>query len=603
MRDWALILSIGLTIGTLSLVGCATSRETGAPPPVVAGTAEPATEAEPESSDARVGLGSGWFDAEEVEWNMSLVSESRPAPELTPSTAGDFSFMNSDMAFKGNYLIQGNFSGIQIWDISTPSTPTLVKTVVCPGWQNDVSVYGDLLFVSVEDFNSRIDCGTEPMPETANSERMRGIRIFDISDIANPQLITNVQTCRGSHTHTLVTDANDPENVYIYVSGSAPVRPEAELAGCVDVPPDQDPNSALLRIDVIQVPVNAPGEARIVSSARIFEGLETPPTHPEPDQQVEGQPMGPSPDQCHDITVYPELGLAAGACQGHGILLDISDPAHPTRLAAVQDENFSYWHSATFNNDGSKILFTDEWGGGTSPKCRATDRPEWGADAIFTRDGNELTFHSYYKLPVPQTPEENCVAHNGSLIPVPGRDIFAQSWYQGGISIFDWTDPANPYEIAYFDRGPVDATQMAMGGSWSVYWYNGKLYSSEIARGLDVLELTPSEHLSQNEIDAAKLVQFESLNVQTQPQLSWPPSFVVARAYLDQLERTDGLAPERIAAIRSELDRAERLAGQALSYVLTALAGQLDAEAAGAADADKVRTLAQEIRDLANAPT
>ena len=313
--------------------------------------------------------------------------------------------------------------------------------------------------------------------------------------------------------------------------------------------------------------------------------------------------MGPSPDQCHDITVYPELGLAGGACQGHGFLLDISDPANPTRLADVTDPNFAYWHSATFNNDGSKILFTDEWGGGTSPKCRATDRPEWGANAIFTRDGNELTFHSYYKLPVPQTPEENCVAHNGSLIPVPGRDIMAQSWYQGGISIFDWTDPANPYEIAYFDRGPVDATQMAMGGSWSVYWYNGHLYSSEIARGLDVLELTPSEHLSQNEIDAAKLVQFESLNVQTQPELSWPPSFVVARAYLDQLERTDGLAPDRIADIRSELDRAEGLSGQAQTDALTALAGQLDAEAQGAVDPDKVRTLAQEVRDLANAPT
>jgi hypothetical protein len=432
---------------------------------------------------------------------------------------------------------------------------------------------------------------------------MRGIRIFDISDIANPRLVTNVQTCRGSHTHTLVTAPDDPEHVYIYVSGSAPVRPEAELAGCVDVPPEQDPNSALLRIDVIQVPVAAPEEARIVSGARIFEGLETPATHPDPDFQVEGQPMGPSPDQCHDITVYPELGLAAGACQGHGILLDIRDPANPTRLADVTDPNFAYWHSATFNNDGSKILFTDEWGGGTSPKCRATDRPEWGADAIFTREGNALTFHSYYKLPVPQTPEENCVAHNGSLIPVPGRDIMAQSWYQGGISIFDWTDPANPYEIAYFDRGPVDATKMTIGGSWSVYWYNGRLYSSEIARGLDVLELTPSEHLSQNEIDAAKLVTFESLNVQEQPQYEWPPSFVVARAYLDQLERNDGLAPDRIAAIRTELDRAEGLSGQAQTDALTALAGQVDADAQDAADPDKVRTLAQELRDLANAPT
>jgi hypothetical protein len=432
---------------------------------------------------------------------------------------------------------------------------------------------------------------------------MRGIRIFDISDIANPRLITNVQTCRGSHTHTLVTDPDDTANVYIYVSGSSPVRPEEELAGCVAEPPAQDPNSALLRIDVIQVPVDSPEEARIVSSARIFEGLETPPTHPEPDQQVEGQAMGPSPDQCHDITVYPELGLAAGACQGHGLLLDISDPVNPNRTADVTDENFAYWHSATFNNDGSKILFTDEWGGGTVPRCRATDRPEWGANAIFTREGDELTFQSYYKLPVPQTPEENCVAHNGSLVPVPGRDIMAQSWYQGGISVFDWTDPANPYEIAYFDRGPVDTTQMAMGGSWSVYWYNGKLYSSEIARGLDVLELVPSEHLSQNEIDAARLVHFDALNVQTQPSYDWPPSFVVARAYLDQLERNDGLVPDQIATIRSELDRAEGLAGQAQSDALTALATQLEGYAEGAADAEKTRTLAAAVRELADAQT
>jgi hypothetical protein len=596
------LVLLAMAIGVPLLAACATTRET-TPPPVVTGAAEPATTPESGSTDGRLGLSAGWMNAEEATWNMRLVSETQPSPQFIPSAPGDFNFMNSDMAFTGNYLVQGNFNGIQIWDISNPAAPSLVKALVCPGWQNDVSIYEDLLFVSVESLNARLDCGTNAPQEEVSADRIRGIRIFDISDIANPRLITNVQTCRGSHTHTLVTDANDPENVYIYVSGSAPVRPETELPGCVAVPPDQDPNSALLRIDVIQVPVAAPEQARVVSSARIFEGLETPPTHPEPGQPSDGTPLGPSPDQCHDITVYPDLGLAGGACQGHGFLLDIRDPANPKRVAAVTDANFAYWHSATFNNDGTKILFTDEWGGGLAPKCRATDRPEWGADAIFSLTGTTMTFESYYKLPVAQTEFENCVAHNGSLVPVPGRDIMAQSWYQGGVSVFDWTDPKNPVEIAYFDRGPMSATELQGAGSWSVYWYNGRLYSSEIARGLDVLELTPSEHLSQNEIDAAKLVRFDVLNVQEQPKLEWPPSFVVARAYLDQLERNGGLAANRIAGVRSELDRAEGLRGQARIDALTALAGQIDADAAGAADGDKVRTLAQEVRDLANAQT
>lgn len=592
-----------MSIALMFVAACATSRETAAPPPVVAGQAEPAPPAEPASSDERVGLGGGWFDADVAAWNMAVVSETRPSEQMIPSAPGDFNFMNSDMAFDGNYLIQGNFNGLQIWDISNPATPTLVTALVCPGWQNDVSVYGDLLFVSVESVHSRNDCGTQGVPDSVSSERMRGIRIFDISDIANPRLITNVQTCRGSHTHTLVTDSADPENAYIYVSGSSPVRSPSELAGCSNLPPDEDPNSSVLRIDVIQVPLDAPETAHIVSSARIFEGLETPATHEEPGEPApEGGLLGPSPDQCHDITVYPALGLAGGACQGHGFLLDISDVAHPQRVAHVTDPNFSYWHSATFNNDGTKVLFTDEWGGGLAPKCRASDRPEWGANAIFTIRGTELTFESYYKLPVAQTETENCVAHNGSLVPVPGRDIMAQSWYQGGISVFDWTDPKNPVEIAYFDRGPVSATELQAGGSWSVYWYNGHLYSSEISRGLDVLELTPSEFLSEDEIEAAKLVRFDVLNVQEQPKLVWPPSFVVARAYLDQLERSDGLVLDRIGAVRNELARAEGLTGQAQADALTALANALDADAQTAADPEKVRMLAEAVRAL-NAQT
>jgi hypothetical protein len=281
------------------------------------------------------------------------------------------------------------------------------------------------------------------------------------------------------------------------------------------------------------------------------------------------------------------------------LLLDIKDAAHPVRIAAASDSNFSYWHSATFNNDGTKVLFTDEWGGGIGPKCRASDRPQWGADALFTIANGALTFRGYYKLPAPQTSQENCVAHNGNLIPVPGRDIMVQGWYQGGVSVFDWTDPAHPVEIAFFDRGPMDSTKLEPAGSWSAYWYNGYIYSSEIARGLDVLELQPSALLSQNELDAAKLVRVDYQNVQDQQKIVWPASFVVARACVDQLERSHGLAAGRIAAVRTALTAAEQKSGAARKTALTTLATQLDRDAATAADGAKVRTLAGAVRALA----
>ncbi|HJU66391.1 MAG TPA: hypothetical protein VJ596_11965, partial [Gemmatimonadaceae bacterium] len=306
------------------------------------------------------------------------------------------------------------------------------------------------------------------------------------------------------------------------------------------------------------------------------------------------------PTQCHDITVYPEVGLAGGACGGYGLLLDISDPANPRRIGAVADSNFAYWHSATFNNDGTKILFSDEWGGGGAPKCRATDRKEWGANAIFTLENRRMVFKSYYKLPAPQTAQENCVAHNGSLIPIPGRDVMVQGWYQGGISIFDWTDAANPKEIAYFDRGPVDSTRLGNGGSWSAYWYNGAIISSEISRGLDVVELTPSEFISQNEIDAAKTVQLDYFNAQGQPKFVWPPSFALARSYVDQLERSKCLSSERISAIRQGLDQAERASGGQRSDALSALASQLGNDASGSCDAPKLQKLQSAVRDLSN---
>src|SRR6185295_2164125 len=349
----------------------------------------------------------------------------------------------------------------------------------------------------------------------------------------NPRQLAAVQTCRGSHTHTLVVDPKDKNNVYIYVSGTSFVRQNEEMAGCSGEAPDKNPNTSLFSIDVIKVPVASPKDARIVSSPRLFmdartgalNGLSSGGTHGK-----EGAEKPTDSDQCHDITVFSSIGLAAGACSGNGIILDIKDPVHPKRLDAVNDPNYSYWHSASFSNDGSKVIFTDEWGGGLGARCRANDPSKWGADAIFNLNNNKLSFASYYKLPAAQGDSENCVAHNGSLVPVPGRDIEVQSWYQGGISVMDFTDVAHPVEIAYFDRGPIDPNMLVLGGDWSAYWYNGRIYASEIARGLDIFQLTPTKSLTQNEIDAAEAVRVAALNVQNQERIEWPRTLVVAKA-------------------------------------------------------------------------
>jgi hypothetical protein len=554
------------------------------------------------STDPRVGLRAGWHDAAEAISNLELVSHSdRPAGFFNPANMGDFGFINADIAMSGNHVFIGGYNGFQVWDVSNPVRPALLAAHVCPGGQGDVSVYGKLLFVSVEETRGRTDCGTNAPTDTVSADRFRGVRIFDVTDVAHPRQVGAVQTCRGSHTHTLVTDPRDPANVYIYVSGTGPARPGGELTGCSGRPPEEDPNTSYFRIEVIKVPVAAPQDARIVNAPRIFADAATgaiaglwPGGNHGPGTQSTSRT-----NQCHDITVYPEIGLAAGACAGNGILLDISDPANPRRVAEVSDPNFAYWHSATFNNDGTKVLFSDEWGGGTQPRCRATDRPQWGADAIYTLSGRTLTPASFYKLPAPQTDTENCVAHNGSLIPVPGRDIMVQAWYQGGVSVFDFTDAAHPVEIAFFDRGPMSATQLALSGFWSAYWYNGLIYGSEIGRGLDIFRLKPSAHLSQNEIDAAGLVRMERFNAQDQTKLVWPASFSVARAYRDQLQRNHGVQPSVAARITSQLDAAERARGAGRRGRLTALAAELDREAGRAADAAKVRMLAGAVRDLA----
>jgi hypothetical protein len=587
-------------IGAFALSGCSqpsTSGAGGAPSPVNLSTTPP-------SPDPRVGLKPGLTDAGVAAWNMRLVSN-------VPSPAGFETTSNSDLAFRGNYVFQGNYNGFAVWDMSNPTRPKLTRQFLCPASQSDVSVYGNLLFVSGEGLTGRLDCGPQGVQQAVSHDRLRGIRIFDATDVTNPTYVANVQTCRGSHTHTVVTDPKDKDNVYIYVSGSAGVRPAEELPGCSALMPEEDVNSALFRIEVIKVPLAAPAQAKIVSSPRIFQDLAAPPRHADPVDsaaaaRAAARPPRPArpgagrgPTQCHDITVYPAIGLAGGACGGYGLLLDISDAANPTRIGAVADSNFSFWHSATFSNDGSKILFTDEWGGGSAPRCRATDKYEWGANAIFTLTNRQMEFKSYYKMPAAQTSQENCVAHNGSLVPIPGRDVMVQGWYQGGISVFDWTNPSKPVEIAYYDRGPVDGTRLANGGSWSVYWYNGYMVSSEIARGLDIFELAPSGFLTRNEIDAAKTVRFEYLNAQEQPKMVWPASFALARAYLDQLERGRGLASDKLATARAELARAESLSGQARRDALSQLATRLHGDARGAADEPKAHVAASAVGELA----
>jgi hypothetical protein len=662
LRRSSQIGTLVVAAGLLATTACASSRNVQVGSSPAAPNVAPVMSAAPPTPDPRVGLKAGLLDAGEAVWNLNVLSKNRPSKDFVGVT-------NSDLAFVGKYAIQGSYNGYQIWDISNPRQPVMAEGYVCPASQSDVSVYKNLLFVSGEGASGRLDCGKQGVAEAVSHDRLRGIRIFDMTDIHNPKYIANVQTCRGSHTHSVLVDPKDKENIYVYVSGSSGVRPAEELPGCVSAPPSQDPNSALFRIEVIKVPLAHPEQAAIVNSPRIFNDLVAPPTHglapqdkadiaaakargefvvdimgqtavlpsrmtqpmldslvkarggsgaptaadsaklraelPGIIQKMIGAPAQsgngprPGPTQCHDITNYPAIGLAGGACEGYGLLLDISDPVNPRRMAAVSDSNFSYWHSATFNNDGTKVLFSDEWGGGGGPKCRDTDPKEWGADAIFTIENRQMHFQSYYKLTAPQTSLENCVAHNGSLIPIPGRDVMVQAWYQGGISVFDWTDAAHPKEIAFFDRGPVDATHMASGGSWSIYWYNGVMVSSEIARGLDIFELAPSPYMTQNEIDAAKSVRLDYFNTQDQPKFVWPASFALARAYVDQLQRSNGLAADRLAAVRAELAAAEKASGSSRRDALNKLASALDGDAGRSRDGAKVRMLVTAVRDLA----
>ena len=510
---------------------------------------EDSTEEEVSSEDVTSGLAETPADEEEEE-----DENADPRPSL-------LEFSNTDLLFSGTNLVAGNYHGFNTYDLSNPRAPELLSSVVCPGGQGDVSLIGHLLIMSVQETRGRLDCGLEGVPEPTSQDRIQGIRIFDVSDFSMPLQVGAVQTCRGSHTHTVVGQPDESNNAYVYVSGTSRVRDDEELAGCSNDSPFENPDSALFRIEVIEIPMDRPQDARIVNRPFIFSD----PTSGVLAGLWEGGDHGPETqrtsetNQCHDITTFPGIGLAAGACSGNGILLDISDPSNPERLDQVIDPGFAYWHSATFNNDGTKVIFTDEWGGGGRPRCRALDPLDWGADAFYDIVDGKLEFRSHYKMPAPQTDTENCVAHNGSLIPVPGRDIFVQAWYQGGVSVVDFTDSTNPVEIAFFDRGPLDEDELITAGYWSTYWYGGYIYGTEIARGLDVFALNPSDYLTENEIAAASLQEANlTVNAQTQVQAVWPAVPVVARAYIDQLQRSNVISNDQLQELDSVLSEAER---------------------------------------------
>ncbi len=575
----------------------------------------------PDPKDPRSNLKPGRDDAGEAARNMRLVSFTKKPAEF--DSARGLTFINSDLAFKDKYVYQGNFSGFMIWDVGDPAKPKVVSVVSCVTSQGDPSIYGNLLFISAEGAGNRTDCAKGGWKDP--KDHMAGVRIYDVSDPSKPRLVKNVQTCKGSHTHTIVPHPKKKDVIYIYVSGSQAARPDSELPGCRNGTDAADEKNSLFRLDVIKVELKHPEKAAVVTGARIFTGLDPAPRAASRQRPAAPgdttRPVAPTgPRNCHDVTVYPAMKLLAGACGSYGLLVDISNPEKPVRLDARTDTNFSLWHTAVFSNDGKKVVFTDEWGGGTAPMCQANSMMEMGGNTILTVDkAKKYTQHSYFKIPSAQTAQENCVSHNGGLIPVPGRDIMVQGWYQGGVSVMEFTDPDHPQELAYFDRGSIDPPPGAdvtvtpaeqgrgrgnrgtTGGSWGAYYWNGMIYSSELNRGFDILELQPSDQLSKNEIEAAKLVRLSEYNPQSQPKIEWPAAFPVVRSYLDQLVRWKGLAAERTTSIASALDAAEQQSGKARRDALTTLAKQVDKDVEGAKDPERVKAMSAAIKALVKA--
>lgn len=586
----------------------------------------------PSKNDPRSKLKAGRFDAETAALNMRLVSFSRKPAQF--DTVRGLTFINSDLAFGTNFVYQANFAGFSIWDITDPTKPILSSVVQCVTSQGDPSIVGNLLFISAEGAGNRNDCAAGGVQDP--KDHMAGVRIFDVTDRTAPKLVKNVQTCKGSHTHTVVPSPKDKNVLYIYVSGQQAARPETELAGCKNGTDPADPTNSLYQLDIIKVEIDHPERARVIPGARIFTGLDAGGecvqfcAPPNPRRAGNAAPdesrIQTGPRNCHDVTAYPEMNLLAAACSTHSILVDITNPEKPFRIDALTDtNNFQGRHTAAFSNDGKKLIQTDEWGGGTGPMCQESSMIELGGNTIISLDEKKKQKQrAYFKLPSAQSPEENCVSHNGGIIPVPGRDLYVQGWYQGGVDVMDFTDQDNAFEIAYFDRGSISPPALVdvpaaraaeaeaeargvrgggntIGGSWGAYYWNGYIYSSELDRGMDIYELTPSAHLSANEIAAAKLVRFTDYNPQSQPKMTWPPAFVVVRSYLDQLVRGNGLAAARTTAISAALEAAEAKTGAARATALTALAAQVDADVRGAKDGTRVRTMAGEIRRLAAA--
>ncbi len=593
----------------------------------------------PSNADPRTNLKPGRYDAGVAALNMRLVSNTHKPAQF--DTVRGLTFANSDIAFGTHFAYQGNFAGFTIWDITDPAKPVVASVVQCTTSQGDPSIVGNLLFVSAEGAGNRKDCGSGGVQDP--KDHMAGVRIFDVSNPKAPKLVKNVETCKGSHTHTVVPSPKDPNILYIYVSGQSEARPETELAGCKNGTDPADLTNSLYQLDIIKVALDHPERATVIPGARIFTGLDVDatckqfcaPTDPRraaagrgrggaPGAVAAGEPMHTGPRNCHDVTAYPSLNLLAAACSTHSILVDISNPEKPFRIDALTDtNNFQGRHTAAFSNDGKKLVQTDEWGGGTGPMCQASSMIELGGNTVISLDAKKKqTQRAYFKLPSAQSAEENCVSHNGGIIPVPGRDLYVQGWYQGGINVMDFTDADKAIEIAFYDRGsidppsPVDVPSAAgaaallasggrsrntIGGSWGAYYWNGMIYSSEIDRGLDVYELTPSAQLSANELAAAKLVVFTEYNPQSQPKMTWPPAFVVVRSYLDQLVRGNGLATDRTSAISAALDAAEMKSGAARAAALNALALQVDGDGKVAKDGARVRTMASEIRRLSAA--
>ncbi|MFN8573742.1 MAG: hypothetical protein U0132_16925 [Gemmatimonadaceae bacterium] len=587
----------------------------------------------PTNKDPRSTLKPGRYDAGIAISNMKQVSFTKKPAAF--DTAAGLKFINSDLAFGTHYIYQANFAGFMIWDITDPANPVLASATKCITSQGDPTIVGNLLFLSAEGAGNRNDCGDGGVKDP--KDHMAGVRIFDVSNPKAPKLVKNVQTCKGSHTHTLVPSPKDPRIIYLYVSGQQAARPETELAGCKNGTDPADPTNSLFQLDIIRVPLDHPEQAEVIPGARIFTGLDgrgkcerfCEPEDPRRaaamaaagrNRPATDPNMPTGPRNCHDVTAYPAMNLLAASCSTHSIVVDISNPEKPFRIDALTDtNNFQGRHTAAFSNDGKKLIQTDEWGGGTSPMCQASSMIELGGNTVITLDAKKKqSQHAYFKLPSAQSAEENCVSHNGGIIPVPGRDLYVQGWYQGGVNIMDFTNADSATEIAYFDRGsinpprgadvpqpPVDPSVRGggntIGGSWGAYYWNGLIVSSELDRGLDILELTPSAQLSANEIAAAKLVRFDAYNPQSQPKMTWPPAFVVVRSYLDQLVRNSGLAEERTSAISSALDMAEMKSSLARASALNALAQQVDRDVAGAKDGARVRTMAGEIRRLAAA--